>query len=104
MNQKKNSIIQDIEFAIDGVAVAKIVSNISEYEGKEVYVVGKVSQSINILGMKGFKMYDPSNPKFELIVFPGEMAAPEVNSTLKIKGKIKQIFKVGDHNIIALYM
>lgn len=78
--------------------IESILSNPKEYEGKEVTIVGEVTdRTAFFTTMKFFRLKDKTG---EIIVLT-KKALPEVKSSVSAKGRIDEAFQVGDEKLVV---
>jgi len=78
--------------------IESILSNPREYEGKEVTVEGEVTDRTAFFTMiKFFRLKDKTG---EIIVVT-KKSLPEVRSAVRVKGRIDEVFQVGDLKLVV---
>jgi len=69
-----------------------------KYEGKEVTIKGKVKSSTNLMFVKAYVLSDGESE----IYVQTDNAVPLENTEVKVKGIVKQLFKIGSVQIIGI--
>lgn len=93
--------VKKMEYRLTTTPISEIVLNPSKFDD-EIAVSGRVSQSINILGIRCFKLVDPDNPENKLLIMPKKSSVPKEGTLIRVKGNVKQLFKVGDIELVAV--
>ncbi len=75
------------------VKIKNLITNSYDYDGKTVQVLGIVSDSYNLGFVKFYRMKDKSG---ESIWINTDYICPPDGSRVKVTGRFKQLFKVGD--------
>jgi len=78
--------------------IESILSNPKAYEGKVVTIEGEVTDRTSFFGV--IKFYKVRDKTGEIIVVT-KRALPELNSILRVKGRIDQAFPIGDLKLVA---
>lgn len=78
--------------------ITEINKNPMKYEGKEVTIKGSVVSSTNLMLVKAYVV---SDGKSEIYV-QTDNAVPLENTKIKVKGFVKQLFKIGSVQIIGI--
>ena len=87
------------ELAVSSVSVIGIKNLISDsydYDGKTVQVIGTVSNSYNLGFVKFYRLKDKSGAS---IWINTDYVCPPVESRVKVTGRFKQLYKVGDNEM-----
>ena len=79
--------------AIIHTEIKKLISNAYDFDGKKVKVVGIVTDSYNLGLVKFYRIKDESK---ESIWVNTDFACPAIDIQVKVTGKFKQLYKVGD--------
>ncbi len=79
--------------------IEKILSNPRAYEGKVVTIEGEVTdRTAFFIAVKFFRVKDKTG---EMTVVTKRIL-PEIGSTVRVKGKIDEVFAIGDQKFIVL--
>jgi hypothetical protein len=83
---------------ISHAPIEKILANPRAYEGKLVTLEGEVTERTSFFGVvKFFKVRDKTG---EIIVVT-KRVLPEAHSQVRVKGKIDEVFSVGDEKLLV---
>ncbi len=84
---------------IQHAEIQKILSNPGAYEGKEVTIEGEVTdRTAFFVVVKFFKVKDKTG---EMTVVTTR-TLPEIKSIVRVKGRINEVFALGDHKLVVL--
>lgn len=75
------------------VEIKNLITNAYDYDGKTVQVLGIVSSSYNLGFVKFYHLKDKSG---ESIWINTDYICPPDGSRVKVTGRFKQLFKIGD--------
>lgn len=78
--------------------IGSILENPRDYEGKLVKVSGVVTENINFIFVKGFKLKDDTGEIFVIT----DRILPKVGSTTTARGYIKEGFTIGETQLIVI--
>ncbi len=78
--------------------IADILADPRKYDGREVTVAGKVTDTTNLLVAKYFTVNDGTG---EMIVVT-ERPLPREGETLTVTGIVKEAFSLGDRHVLVL--
>ncbi len=85
---------------IQHAPIEKILSAPGAYEGKMVTIEGEVTdQTAFFVSFKFLKVRDKSG---EIIVVTKNRTLPEMRSEVRIKGRVKEDFAIGDQKLVVL--
>ena len=78
--------------------IQSILSNPKAYEGKVVTIEGEVTDRTSFFSV--IKFYKVKDKTGEIIVVT-KKNLPELKSTLRVKGKIDEVFQIGDLKLLV---
>jgi hypothetical protein len=78
--------------------IQSILSNPKAYEGKVVTIEGEVTDRTSFFGV--IKFYKVKDKTGEIIVV-NKKTLPELKSILRVKGKIDEVFPIGDLKLLV---
>jgi len=78
--------------------VASILKNPRDYEGKMVKVRGVVTEKVNIIVMKGFKIKDNTGEIFVIT----DRILPVEGTEATVQGYVKEGFSIGNDQFIVI--
>lgn len=78
--------------------IQSILSNPKAYEGKVVTIEGEVTDRTSFFGV--IKFYKVRDKTGEIIVVT-KKTSPELNAILRVKGKIDEVFPIGDLKLLV---
>ncbi len=79
--------------------IEKILSNPRAFEGKSVTIEGEVTdRTAFFVVVKFFKVKDKTGE----ITVVTTRTLPAINSTVRVKGRIDELFAIGDHKLVVL--
>lgn len=80
------------------VDIKEIKDNIKEYQGKEVTVVGKVTNSVNLGSLKYYEVKDETGK----IYVSCKNTVPKEGEEKSVTGTVNQVLKIGIMEVIAI--
>ena len=79
------------------VAIKQILSNPKQYHGKPVSVQGKVVLSFSL----GLKIYELDDSTGKILV-KTDSAVPMTGQIVKVRGNVKQVFKLFERHVVFI--
>jgi hypothetical protein len=81
-----------------GPSISDIVNDPTKYDGKTVTVSGEVSNSANLILIKTYTITDGKKE----IVVTTKRAVPKKGENVTVTGKVSQLLKVGDAQVVGI--
>ena len=78
--------------------IGKIVNNPRDYEGKVVKVSGEVTESMNLLLIKYFRLKDKTGE----IYIVTDKILPKQGASTSVKGHVQEAFTIGAEQFIVI--
>jgi hypothetical protein len=73
------------------VSISSLIENAAQYHGQEVFVCGKVVQSLNIILAKGYILEEDG----QRLLIISHSSVPVEGKNNCVKGKFSQLLKIG---------
>lgn len=80
------------------VQIGRILESPRDYDGKVVVVSGTVTNSLNLVVVKGFMLKDETGE----IMVRTSRAVPNVGQTVRVRGQVDQAFSIGDEQVVVI--
>lgn len=90
-----------VEKAADKIRVTpigKVLDHPRQYNGKELWIKGKVVETFSLIVIKYFILRDETG---EITVVATDNILPRKGETVRIKGKIEEAFSIGDEQLLV---
>jgi hypothetical protein len=92
--------VKELEYRITTTPISDVLQHPYSYD-RDITISGRVRRSVNLFGIRCYRIADLNNPEAEILVIPQQPIVPREGAIVRVTGTVQQLVKIGNKEIVA---
>jgi hypothetical protein len=92
--------VKELEFRLTSIPISDVLQHPYSFD-REITISGRVRRSVNLFGIRCYRIADLNNPEAEILIIPQQAIVPREGTVVRVTGTLKQLVKIGNKEIVA---